>query len=99
MWANLTPFSLESDCWVECFYATILGSHGAPPMTALELIGPWEEAYGPGGCPALPPYVPPASAGPGAAPRGLKSDDGAKPKPPAHPSQRGAQDAPAGRGR
>ena len=51
--------NVESDCWVECFYRTILQE---PKMTVSELVEPWERAFQTGGCPGLPPYVPPRSA-------------------------------------
>eukprot|EP01046_Picozoa_sp_COSAG06_P041077 COSAG06_NODE_5053_length_3759_cov_2.454645_2_plen_221_part_00 len=48
--------NVDSDCWVECFYRTILQE---PKMTAEELVAPWERAFQHGGCPSLPPYAPP----------------------------------------
>ena len=49
--------NVESDCWVECFYRTILQE---PKMNAAQLVSAWERAFQAGGCPSLPPYVPPS---------------------------------------
>merc|ERR1712187_190342 len=67
------PYNRTSDCYIECLVTTVVGRHAlamnvsteVKPMSRGELAAPLKLAlsrddYASGGCPGLPPYVPPS---------------------------------------
>jgi len=53
-------YDITSDCWISCFYTTLFGGE----IVAHQLADPWLKAFSSddpadGGCPNVPPYVPP----------------------------------------